>query len=90
MRLVGIGLLGGGLGLWALSRALFLPIAEACPSSRCAYTTLETTFWISAGSIFAGAAHLAYATGYSRAAARVSVAPSLGPGFAGLGLAGRF
>ncbi|MDC0718761.1 hypothetical protein [Nannocystis bainbridge] len=90
MRLVGIGLLGGGLGLWALSRALFLPIADACPSNRCAYTTLETTFWVGAGAIFAGAAHLAYATGYSRAAARVQVAPSLGPGFAGLGLTGRF
>ncbi|MDC0675029.1 hypothetical protein [Nannocystis radixulma] len=90
MRLVGIGLLSGGLGLWALSRALFLPIADACPSNRCAYTTLETTFWIGTGAIFAGAAHLAYGTGYSKAAAKVSVAPSLGPGFAGLGLAGRF
>jgi len=90
MRLVGIGLLSRGLGLWALSRALFLPIADACPSNRCAYTTLETTFWIGTGAIFAGAAHLAYGTGYSRAAAKVSVAPSLGPGFAGLGLAGRF
>ncbi|WP_422882930.1 hypothetical protein [Nannocystis pusilla] len=90
MRLVGIGLLSGGLGLWALSRALFLPIADACPSNRCAYTTLETTFWIGAGAIFAGAAHLAYGTGYSRAAAKVQVAPSLGPGYAGLGLAGRF
>ncbi|MFY0532774.1 hypothetical protein [Nannocystis pusilla] len=47
-------------------------------------------FWIGAGAIFAGAAHLAYGTGYSRAAAKVQVAPSLGPGYAGLGLAGRF
>ncbi|WAS90228.1 hypothetical protein [Nannocystis punicea] len=94
MRRVGIGLLGGGLGLWVLSRALFLPIAEACPSNRCAYTTLETTFWIGAGAIFAGAAHLAYGTGYLRAGARarvrVQVAPSFGPGFGGLALAGRF
>jgi hypothetical protein len=94
MRRVGIGLLGGGLGLWVLSRALFLPIAEACPSNRCAYTTLETTFWIGAGAIFAGAAHLAYGTGYLRAGARahvrVHMAPSFGPGFGGLALAGRF
>lgn len=88
MRKVGIGMLSGGLGLWALSRALFLPIADACGSNRCAYTTLETTFWIGAGAIFAGAAHLAYATGYSRA--RVSVAPSFAPGLVGLGLSGRF
>lgn len=95
MRLVGIGLLGGGLGLWALTRALFLPISEACPSNRCAYTTLETTFWISAGATFAGAAHLAYAYGFlnrerHNGMTRVRVAPSLGRGFAGLGLAGNF
>jgi hypothetical protein len=89
MRAVGIGLLAGGLGLWALSRALFLPISDNC-SNRCAYTTLETTFWIGAGATFAGAAHLAYATGYQRGKPTVRVAPGLGPGYAGLALAGRF
>lgn len=89
MRRVGIGLLAGGLGLWALSRALFLPISDAC-SNRCAYTTLETTFWIGAGATFAGAAHLAYATGYTRARATVRAAPALGPGLVGLALSGRF
>lgn len=89
MRKVGIGLLAGGLGLWALSRALFLPISDAC-SNRCTYTTLETTFWIGAGATFAGAAHLAYATGYARSRATVRVAPAFSPGFAGVALAGRF
>lgn len=89
MRRVGIGMLAGGLGLWALSRALFLPISGAC-SNRCAYATLETTFWISAGAIFAGAAHLAYGTGYARNRAALRVAPGIGPGFAGVSLAGRF
>jgi hypothetical protein len=89
MRKVGIGLLAGGLGLWALSRALFLPISDNC-SNRCAYTTLEATFWIGAGATFAGAAHLAYATGYQRGKPSVRVAPGIGPGYAGLALAGRF
>lgn len=92
MRLVGIGLLGGGLGLLALSRALFIPIADACPTNVCAYTTLETTFWIGAGATFAGAAHLAYAVGQQRSGSnvRVRVTPNLAPTFAGLALAGRF
>lgn len=92
MRLVGLGMLGGGLGLLALTRALFVPIADACPSNSCAYTYLETTFWIGAGATFAGAAHLAYAAGQRRGGpvARVRVAPSLSPTFAGFTLAGRF
>lgn len=90
IRRLGIGLLGGGLGLWALTRALMLPIANSCGSNACFYTTLESTFWISAGATFAGAAHLAYAQGYLRGAARVRVAPSLTPSFAGFAVSGRF
>jgi len=89
MRALGLGLLGGGLGLWALSRALFLPISDRC-SNRCAYTTLEATFWISAGATFAGATHLAYGSGHGRGRAPLRVAPSFAPGFAGLAVAGRF
>lgn len=88
MRLVGAALLGGGLGLWALTRALMLPIARACPSNACFYTTLETTFWISAGATFAGVGHLAYAQGYLRG--RIQAAPALGPGFTGLAVRGSF
>ncbi len=91
LRLVGAGMLGGGLGLLALTRALFIPISSACPTNVCAYTTLETTFWIGAGATFAGAAHLALAAGHRRGAtARVRVTPALTPTFAGLALAGRF
>lgn len=91
MRVVGLGMLGGGLGLLALTRALFIPISSACPTNVCAYTTLETTFWIGAGATFAGAAHLAMAAGQRRgAAARLRVTPAFTPSFAGVALAGRF
>ena len=39
---------------------------------------------------FAGAAHLAYGTGYGKARPRVQVAPAVGPTFAGVALGGRF
>ena len=90
MRRVGVGLLGGGLGLWVLTRAVMLPIADACGSNACFYGTLESTFWIGTAATFTGALHLAYAQGHLRGASRVQLAPSLGMGFTGLTVSGRF
>lgn len=90
MQRVGAGLLGGGLGLLVLTRALMLPIADACGGNACFYGTLESTFWIGTAATFTGALQLAYARGHLRQVSRVQVAPSLGLHFTGLTVGGRF
>ncbi|MEZ4383231.1 MAG: hypothetical protein R3A79_18025 [Nannocystaceae bacterium] len=102
---VGWGLLGGGLGLWALSRALFLPWTKACQSNGCAYGYLESSYFLSAGMVITGVAIVARQAGFERAEAyedanyieiagrrrrAPSVTPVVSPTFQGLSLSGRF
>ncbi len=98
------GLIGGGLGLWGLSRALFLPWTRACQSNACAYGYLEPTYFVSAGLVIGGVILAARESGFERAEAeekadyiklqsrrpRATLTPVVGPGFQGLSLSGRF
>ncbi len=98
------GLLGGGLGLWAVSRALFVPWTRACQSNACAYGYLEPTYFVSAGLVVTGVVLLARESGFARAEAEEkadyikirarrptpTLSPIVTPGFQGLSLSGRF
>lgn len=102
---IGWGLLGGGLGLWALSRATFLPWTKACRSNGCAYGYLESSYFLSAGMVITGAAIVARQRGFERAEAyedanyieiagrrrrAPSLTPVVSPTFQGLSVSGRF
>lgn len=91
-RRLGIGLLGGGLGLWGLTRALFLPWTRGCESNACAYAYLESSYFISAGAVIAGSMLVARETGRRRGLDdhQIAVTPLIGPGAQGLALSGRF
>jgi hypothetical protein len=95
---LGWGLLGGGVGLWAVTRPAFL---YGCKSETCIVAGWETTYYVSGALILAGAVLGPYATAhrsYTKRLGReakgeakaVSLAPSLAPGYGGLSLAGRF
>lgn len=53
-RKVGWMLLGGGLGLWAVTRILASPVLRACSTNGCAYGYLESTYWLSLGAAVSG------------------------------------
>ena len=98
------GLIGGGVGLWGLSRALFLPWTRACRSNACAYGYLEPTYFVSAGLVITGVVLATRESGFERAEAEEkadyiklhsqrqapTLSPVVGPGFQGLSLSGRF
>ena len=98
------GLIGGGVGLWGLSRALFLPWTRACRSNACAYGYLEPTYFVSAGLVITGVVLATRESGFERAEAEEKadyiklhsqrqapiLSPVVGPGFQGLSLSGRF
>jgi hypothetical protein len=92
LRRTGFGLLGAGLAVLVLGRALFLPWTHTCTTNACAYGLLETTYWTGAGMTVAGAAMATYARGYDRtwSKGQLKVAPLAGPGIAGLVLGGKF
>ncbi|HFE47329.1 MAG TPA: hypothetical protein ENJ18_17890 [Nannocystis exedens] len=98
------GLIGGGVGLWGLSRALFLPWTRLCQSNACAYGYLEPTYFVSAGLVISGVVIAARESGFERAEAEEkadyiklesrrqgpTLTPVIAPGFQGLRLTGRF
>lgn len=98
------GLIGGGVGLWGLSRALFLPWTRACQSNACAYGYLEPSYFVSAGLVISGVVLATRESGFERAEAEEkadyiklhsqrqapTLTPVVGPGFQGLSLSGRF
>ena len=92
LRRTGFGLLGAGLAVLVLGRAVFLPWTQRCTTNACAYTLLETTYWAGAGMTLAGAAMANYARGYDStwSKGQVRVAPLAGPGLAGLIVGGKF
>jgi hypothetical protein len=87
---IGWGLLGGGLGLWAVTRALALPVLHRCETNGCAYGYLESTFWLSLGATVSGTALVGLSAGERRFERSVAVTPMLGPGGRGLAVGGRF
>lgn len=89
-RALGWGLLGGGLSLWAVTRALAIPVLHGCTTNGCAYGYLESTFWLSLGTTVTGVALVGLAAGERRAARRFSVVPMLGPQRRGLAVGGSF
>lgn len=89
-RRIGWGLLGGGLAVWAATRAAALPVLRACETNGCAYGYLESTYWLSLGAVVPGTVLVGLAAGERRAARRLSLAPTLGPQLRGLSLGGRF
>lgn len=89
-RRIGWGLLGGGLSLWALTRAIGLPVLRHCPTNGCAYGYLESTYWASLGVAIPGAIMVGRAAGERRIDRRISATPMLGPHMRGLALGGRF
>ncbi len=92
LRRTGLGLLGAGLAVIVLGRALFLPWTRACTTNACAYSLLETTYWAGAGMTVAGAAMATYARSYDQtwSKGQVRLAPLAGPGLAGLIVGGKF
>lgn len=89
-RRIGWGLLGGGLSLWAVTRAVALPVLRTCETNGCAYGYLESTYWLSLGATVSGVALVGLAAGERRVARHLSVVPTLGPTGPGLSLGGRF
>jgi hypothetical protein len=91
---LGWGLLGGGLSLWAVTRAVALPVLRGCETNGCAYGYLESTYWLSLGAAVSGIALWGLTAGERRAARRFAtvptLAPTLAPGWRGLSLGGRF
>lgn len=92
MRRAGFGLVGAGLAVLVLGRAVFLPWTRACTTNVCAYTLLETTYWAGAGMTVAGAALATYARSYERTwpLGQLRVAPMAGRGLAGIVVGGQF
>ncbi|MCA9688910.1 MAG: hypothetical protein KC636_04825 [Myxococcales bacterium] len=91
----GLIILGVGLTSWLLTRALFIPVVNACHTNGCVYGYLESTHWATGALIFTGAAMSAQAGGYLRQRDRprrvsLSVAPTLGQTYQGLTLTGAF
>lgn len=93
-RALGWGLLGGGLSLWAVTRAVAIPVLHACETNGCAYGYLESTFWLSLGTTVSGVALVGLAAGERRAARRLAAittaGPMLGAQGRGLSVGGRF
>jgi hypothetical protein len=87
---LGWGLLGGGLALWAVTRAVALPVLRACETNGCAYGYLESTYWLGLGAAVPGIVLVGLAAGERRAARRFTAVPTLTPGWRGLSLGGRF
>jgi hypothetical protein len=87
---LGWGLLGGGLALWAVTRAAALPVLRACETNGCAFGYLEPTYWLSLGTATAGVALVGLAAGERRVGRPVTLVPTLGPTARGLSLGGRF
>lgn len=87
---LGWGLTGGGLSLWALTRAVAVPVLRACETNGCAYGYVESTFWLSLGAVVPGVVMVGLAAGERRASPPVSIAPMVGSGARGLALGGRF
>jgi hypothetical protein len=82
--------LGGGLSLWAITRAVALPVLRACETNGCAYGYLESTYWLSLGAAVSGVALVGLAAGERRVTRHLSVVPTLAPTGPGLALGGRF
>lgn len=89
-RRLGLGLLGGGLSLWAITRAVALPVLRACETNGCAYGYLEPTYWLALGATVPGVVLVGLAAGEREATRRISVLPMVGPRWRGLSLGGRF
>lgn len=89
-RRVGWGLLGGGLSLWAVTRALGPTVLRSCQTNGCAYGYLESTYWVSLGATISGAVMVGLTAGERRIDRRISATPMLGPHTRGLALGGRF
>jgi len=86
-RRVGWAVLGAGVGLWATTRLLALPILQSCPTNGCAYGYLESTYWLSLGATVAGAVVVGL---NPSGPPRISVAPWLGAHARGVAVGGRF
>ncbi|MEX1364694.1 MAG: hypothetical protein AB1Z98_16325 [Nannocystaceae bacterium] len=91
---LGWGLFGGGVGLWAASRAIG---AFACQTEACLVGTWESTFYVSGAMIAAGmvlgpyaSAHRRYHKRFGKLASQLSMTPVVSPTFSGLSLGGRF
>ncbi|MEX1368477.1 MAG: hypothetical protein AB1Z98_35425 [Nannocystaceae bacterium] len=89
-RRLGWGLLGGGLSLWAVTRAIALPVVRGCETNGCAYGYLEATYWASLGLTIPGVVIVGMAAGERRIDRRITAVPLLGPGVRGLAAGGRF
>ncbi|MCA9720579.1 MAG: hypothetical protein KC468_38305 [Myxococcales bacterium] len=93
LRRDGIIVLTLGAALWGSTRGIFLSVVNACETNACVYGYLESTYWVTATMIHAGAGMLAYSSGRLRAShgrrARWALAPMLGPA-RGLSVAGSF
>lgn len=86
-RRVGWVVLGTGVGLWAATRLLAVPILHSCPTNACAYGYLESTYWLALGATVAGAVVVGL---NPSGPPRVAVTPWLGRHARGLALGGRF
>lgn len=89
-HVLGWGLLGGGLGLWALTRSIALPVLRRCETNGCAYGYLETTYWLSLGAAIPGAVLVGLSAGERRAKRPLSVMPVVDGHMRGLAVGGRF
>jgi hypothetical protein len=89
-RRLGWGLFGGGLSLWAVTRAAAIPVLRGCETNGCAYGYLESTFWLSLGTAVSGVALVGLAAGERRFARHISVVPTFGPSGPGFSLGGWF
>lgn len=90
---VGATLLGTGLGLWAVTRAVAIPVLRACETNGCAYGYLESTYWISLATAVPGAVLLGLGRGEARPGGRATTAtigPLAVPRGHGLAVTGRF
>lgn len=91
-RKLGWGLFGGGIGVWALTRAL----GSACASQVCVTRVWETGYYLSLAGTVPGAIMGGYASGFHRYQKRfghlasVKVAPIAHRDAWGLSLSGRF
>ncbi|MEM7156125.1 MAG: hypothetical protein AAF799_24945 [Myxococcota bacterium] len=91
---LGWGLVGGGAGLWIITRFVgYL----GCQTDTCSVATLETGAYASLGAVTAGLVLGAYGTGYRRytrdhqsLVSRIRAQPVITRTFSGISVAGRF
>jgi hypothetical protein len=72
-RKLGWALLGSGAGLFVLTRAIAMPVVNACESNGCVYGYLESTYWLSLAALTPGLVMTSWSAGVEKRRSKASL-----------------